>query len=243
MITVLTHIRVREYSKWRPVFDELKSLRDAHGLVSEQVLRNAANPNEIFVEMNFREAAAARAYMTSNDLGQGMQRAGVLPPPEVNFLEQAPDVAPLDSSTQVVQAVANAIDAQDWDGMKNLLADDFQFTGAVPRPFSALEWIGVHRALAAAIPDLRLNYVPTTSNGSHTTGAVKITGTHTGEFNLPVPGIPRVPASGNAIANPTEHVEVTVKDGRVTKWNVEHLPNGGLGGILSQMGVALPDAG
>lgn len=102
---------------------------------------------------------------------------------------------------------------------------------------------GIHRALAAVMPDLRFNSAPTTSNGSHTTGAVKITGAHTGEFDLPVPGIPRVPATGNAIANPTELVEVTVRDGRVTKWKVEHVPNGGLGGLLSQMGVALPKPG
>lgn len=243
MITVLSHIKVREYAKWRPVFDELKPLRDSHSLVSEQVLRNSANPNEVFVEMNFRDAAAARAYMTSNDLRQAMQRAGVLPSPEITYLEQAPAVAPLDASTQVVQAVADAIDAQDWDAMSKLLSDDFQFSGAVPRPFSAQEWVGIHRALAAAMPDLRLNYAPTTSNGSHTTGAVKITGTHTGELVLPVPGIPRVPPTGSAIANPTEHVEVTVRDGRVTEWKVDHVPNGGLGGLLSQMGVALPNPG
>lgn len=240
MVTVFTHVRVQDYAKWRPVFDELLSLRQAHTLVSERVWRNQANPNEVYIAMDYRDGAGARAYMTSSELRQGMQRAGVLPPPEITYLEEAPAVAPLDASTQVVQAVAKAIDAQDWDGVSALLAADYKFSGAVPQPISAEEWIGVHRALAAAMPDLRFNYAPSKSNGSHTTGTVKLTGTHTGEFNLPVPGIPRVPATGNAIANPTERVEVFVKDGRVTEWQVEPLPNGGLFGILAQMGVALP---
>jgi hypothetical protein len=240
MITVLTHIKVQDYAKWRPVFDELKALRDTHSLESEQVFRNNANPNEVFIEMHYRDAAQARAYMTSPELRAGMQRAGVLPPPEVTYLEEAPTVAPLDASTQIVQAVANAIDAQDWDAVRALLTDDYKFSGAVPEPISAEQWIGVHRALAAAMPDLRFNYAPSKSNGAHTTGTVKITGTHTGEFNLPVPGIPRVPATGNAIANPTERVEVTVENGKLKEWKVEQLPNGGLAGVLSQMGVALP---
>ncbi len=242
MLTVLTHIKVQDYAKWRPVFDELKSLRDAHSLESERVFRNTANPNEVFIEMNYRDAAGARAYMSSPELRAGMQKAGVIPPPEITFLEDAPEVAALDTSTQIVSQVAAAIEAQNWDGVRALLSDDFKFSGAVPEPISAEQWIGVHRALAAAIPDLRMNYVPSKSNGSHTSGTVKVTGTHKGEFNLPLPGIPRVAPTGNAIANPTEHVEVFVNDGRVTEWQVEPLPNGGLFGILTQMGVALPHA-
>lgn len=242
MLTVLTHIKVQDYAKWRPVFDELKSLRDAHSLEAESVYRNSANPNEVFIVMHYRDAAGARAYMASPELRAGMQKAGVLPPPEIVFLEEAPDAAALDASTQVVSRVAAAIEAQNWDGMRALLSDDFKFSGAVPEPISAEQWIGVHRALAAAMPDLRMNYAPSKSNGSHTHGTVKVTGTHKGEFNLPVPGIPQVPPTGNAIANPTEQVEVTVQNGKVTEWQVAHVPNGGLFGILAQMGVALPHA-
>ena len=81
MISVLTHIKVEAYAKWRPVFDDLNSLRQAYGLISERVLRNAVDPNEVFVEMNFRDATRARAYMTSSELRAGMQRAGVIPRP------------------------------------------------------------------------------------------------------------------------------------------------------------------
>lgn len=240
MVQVLTHIKVQDYPKWRPVFDELKGLREAHGLISERVFRSAANPNEVFIEMDYRESEAARAYMTSTQLREGMQRAGVIPPPEINYLEEAPTVAALDNSTRVVNQVTAAIEAQNWDKALSLLADGFVFSGATPNPISGAEWIGVHRALGAAMPDLRMNYIPSVSNGTHTEGTVKLTGTHTGEFSAPMPGLPRVAATGKAIANPTEHVWVAVKDGKLTEWRVEQVPSGGLLGILKQMGVALP---
>lgn len=240
MLTVLSQVKVQDYAKWRPVFDEAKPLRVAHSLESERVFRNAANPNEVIVEMKFRDAAGAHAYLALPELRATMQRAGVIPPPQVTFLEEAPTVAALDASTQVVNQVTAEIEAQNWNGVRALLSDDFKFSGATPQPISAEKWIGVHRALAAAMPDLRMHYAASKSNGTHTSGTVKITGTHTGEFNPPMPGLPRVAATGNAIANPTEHVEVDVQKGRITEWRVESLPNGGVAGILTQMGVALP---
>lgn len=53
MLTILSQTQVQDYAKWRPVFDELKSLRKAHSLESERVFRNAANPTEhveVFVQ-------------------------------------------------------------------------------------------------------------------------------------------------------------------------------------------------
>ncbi len=240
MFTVLTQVHVKEYAKWRPVFDEMKTLRDARGLESERVYRSAANPNEVFIEMNFRKAAGAHEYTALPEVRTAMQRAGVVAAPEINFLEPAPDAVALDASTKVVNQVVAAIEAQDWKGARALLADDFKFSGAVPQPISGDEWLGIHRGLAAAMPDLRLNYAPSKSNGAHTSGTVKITGTHTGEFNLPIPGIPHVAPTGNQIANPIEHVEVTVRNGKLAEWNVERVPDGGMLGIIGQMGVTMP---
>lgn len=240
MLQVLTHIKVKSYAEWRPVFDQLRIARDEHSLVTERVFRSATNPNEVFIEMDFGDATQARAYMTSPELRDGMQRGGVLPTPEVSFLEQAPEVGSPTGSQVAAIAVADAIQAQQWDRALGLLTSDFTFTGATPLPLTGEQWIGVHRALAAAMPDLSLNYIPSPSNGGPALGVVKVMGTHTGELVLPMPGVPHVPATGKAIANPAEHVQVTVKDGKVSNWQVEHLSNGGVPGILAQMGVALP---
>jgi hypothetical protein len=144
------------------------------------------------------------------------------------------------NAQQLTQRVLQAIDDQDFDGALALLADDFTFSGAVPVPISGEQWIGVHRALAAAMPDFRFNYTPTGGDNGTAEGTVALTGTHTGEFAVPIPGIPRVPATGKPIALPKERVRVTARGDKLVNYQVESVPDGGLLGILRQMGVALP---
>ena len=144
------------------------------------------------------------------------------------------------NAQELTQQVVNRIDAQDFDGALALLTDDFTFSGAVPQPISGKEWIGVHRALAAAMPDFRVNYVAAGGQNGAAEGTVSLTGTHTGELVLPIPGIPRVPATGKKLVWPKEPVRVTARGGKLSNYRVESVPNGGISGMLKQMGVALP---
>jgi len=146
------------------------------------------------------------------------------------------------NAQQLTQAVLKAIEDQKWNAALALLTDDFRFSGAVPEPITGEQWIGVHKALAAAMPDLRFNYVATGGGDQLAEGTVALTGTHTGEFAPPMPGVPRVPATGKQIANPKEHVWVTVRGDKIVNYKVEQVPDGGVVGILKQMGVALPHA-
>lgn len=141
---------------------------------------------------------------------------------------------------QTVQSVFSAIQAQNFDAALALLSEDFTFSGGTPVPVNKQEWIGVHRALGAAIPDLVMGYKTSKVNGSTVSGSVQLKGTHKGELLLPLPGLPPVPATGNTISLPQEKVEVSVRNGQVTAIVVEDLPNGGLKSILKQMGAALP---
>lgn len=146
------------------------------------------------------------------------------------------------NAQQLTQAVLKAIEDQKWNEALAVLTDDFRFSGAVPEPITGEQWIGVHKALAAAMPDLRFNYMATGGGDQLAEGTVALTGTHTGEFVPPMPGIPRVPATGKQIANPKERVWITVRGDKIANYNVEQVPDGGVVGILKQMGVALPHA-
>lgn len=146
------------------------------------------------------------------------------------------------NAQELTQQVLGQIEANDFDGALALLTDDFTFSGAVPQPISGQEWIGVHRALGAAMPDFRFNYVAAGGDNTTAEGAVAITGTHTKELSLPLPGIPRVPATGKRIALPKERIWVSGRGDKISNVRVESVPNGGLMGILAQMGVALPHA-
>ena len=144
------------------------------------------------------------------------------------------------NAQEVTQQALKRIEAQDFDGALAMLTDDFTFSGAVPQPIGGKEWIGVHRSLAAAMPDLRFNYVAAGGQNDTADGTVSLIGTHTGELVLPIPGVPHVPASGKRIVWPKEPVRVTARGDKLSNYRVESVPDGGLPGILKQMGVALP---
>jgi heme-degrading monooxygenase HmoA len=88
MATLSVHHKVEDYSKWRAVFDEMNDVRRRYGQTGFRVLRTAADPNEIVILTEWPTVEQARAYATSNDLKDGMQKAGVASQPEVLFLEE-----------------------------------------------------------------------------------------------------------------------------------------------------------
>jgi len=145
------------------------------------------------------------------------------------------------NTQQLARDLWNAIEAQQFDRALGYLTNDFQFSGPVPVPLTGPQWLGVHRAFAAAMPNIAVGYRDGSANDVEATGSIQLSGKHTGELVVPVPGIPRVPATGRTITLPREGFEATVRDGKISSIKVEALPNGGLLGILAQMGVALPD--
>jgi len=65
-----------------------------------------------------------------------------------------------------------------------------------------------------------------------------ITGTHTG--TLALPGLPPIPASGTKVALPEEVQTDTLKNGKLQSLVTDARPDAGVMGMLSQLGVALP---
>lgn len=233
MATLYVHHKVNDYTNWRAVFDQVYDLRKEYGETGERVMRSANDPKELATLIEFGTAEQARAWATAPQLKEAMQRAGVITQPDLLILEDA------SSAQQLMKQVFGAIEANDFEGARALLSDDFKFSGAVPEPISADAWLGVHRALGAAMPDFSFHYIATGGSGDASEGTVQVGGTHTGEFVAPIPGIPNVPAAGKRILNPKERIWVTARNGKVTGLVVEKVPDAGLFGILKQMGAAL----
>lgn len=146
------------------------------------------------------------------------------------------------NAQQITGKVLKAIEDQDWNAALGLLTDDFRFSGAVPQPISAAEWLGVHRAIAKAMPDFRFNYQAAGGDNGIAKGTVSLTGTNTGQFDVPIPGIPSVPPTGKHIVLPKETVKVTARGDKLSNYEVEPVANGGVVGILKQMGVTVPQS-
>ena len=137
--------------------------------------------------------------------------------------------------SEIALAVYNAVETRNHAGARALLADNFVFDGAVPQPIPADAWLGVHNALSDAFADFKFN----TSNIREVDGKVlmnvALSGTHTGTLNVPMPGVPAIPASGKKFQNPVENVTLEFAGDKVTRLHVEHVENGGLAGIVKQV--------
>ena len=88
MSYILVRSKVEDYAKWKPVFDEQRSFRKSSGSKGENVFRNADNPNELFVLLEWDNLERARQFAQSSELREAMQKAGVVDKPDINFLEK-----------------------------------------------------------------------------------------------------------------------------------------------------------
>jgi len=141
------------------------------------------------------------------------------------------------SAMDVVKEGLAATEAGDFGKLEGMVADDFAMTGPVPMPVGKREFIGLMMAMLKAMPDWRFNAADFKENGDQVTVPLRITGTHTGELQLPMPGMPAIAATGTKVSLPAEPSTFTVKNGKLTKLEVASTPGGGVMGILSQLGV------
>jgi predicted ester cyclase len=121
-----------------------------------------------------------------------------------------------------------------------LLSDDMVFAGPMPEPVGKREFIGLQTAMVAAMPDWKFNAKDFKQNGDKVSATFQISGTQTSELNLPMPGFPKIPASGKRVSLPQEGMTFTVKDGKISRIESAKVPGGGVSGVLAQLGVPMP---
>jgi predicted ester cyclase len=142
------------------------------------------------------------------------------------------------SNTEFVQAGMKAWEANDADTLSPLVAEDFTMTGPTPQPLGKAEFIGFMHILLAAFPDFAFNVSHYEENGETVVALSHITGTHTG--TLALPGLPPIPATGKKVALPQEVQTYTVRNGKLQSLVTDARPDAGVPGILSQLGIVLP---
>jgi len=84
---VLVRHKVADFGKWKPAYDAHKSMRVAAGFKEGQVLRNVDSPNEVIVFLECTDLAKARAFISSADLQNAMQKSGVVDKPSIFLLQ------------------------------------------------------------------------------------------------------------------------------------------------------------
>ena len=145
--------------------------------------------------------------------------------------------------TETVRALLDAIEGQRWDEARGYLSDDFEFSGATPQPVNAGAWLAVHKALAAAMPDLSADTRGMREEDGKVQFTVQLAGTQTSALTLPIPGIPTIAPTGKHIQLPEEYCTVGFQGDKLVSYYVQTTADGGVAGILKQLGVALPAHG
>ena len=141
---------------------------------------------------------------------------------------------------KIVENFFNAIEKNDFKAAEGLLSKDFKVTGVGPAPLGPKEYLGVHWAFNKGMPDFKFNYVIGSVKNNVVDTRVSLTGTHTKEMPAPIPGLHNIPPTNVNLKMPEEHVTFTVKDNKIESLHLAQVPNGGLPGLLKQLGVELP---
>jgi len=85
---VLIRHKVKDFDKWKSVFDEHIDFRKAGGEKGGQVFHNIDNTSEVITLLKWDNIKNARKFIESVDLKKAMEKAGVIEKPNIYFLEE-----------------------------------------------------------------------------------------------------------------------------------------------------------
>jgi quinol monooxygenase YgiN len=88
MATMLIQHHVKDFAAWKKVYDSLKELRASNGELSDQLYRDAGDPNKLTLVFKWSSLASAQKWAQSPDLQAAMEKAGVDGAPVVSFLNE-----------------------------------------------------------------------------------------------------------------------------------------------------------
>ena len=93
MVQLLIRHKVKDFAKWKPVFDEHAAKRKANGSKGGRLFHSAKDPNEVVILFDWEDVGKARQFAESQELRQAMERAGVVGKPDLYFLEEVEKVS------------------------------------------------------------------------------------------------------------------------------------------------------
>jgi hypothetical protein len=139
------------------------------------------------------------------------------------------------SNSEIVGELFGALDAGNDDAARGCLDKNFMFSGLTPAALDGREFVAFVRSLRQAMPDLKIHAVATWEGpAGEVRGESRIGGTHRNALDLPF--VPKVNATNRVVTLPTEHWTAYVRNGKVASLHSEVGADGGLPGLLVQLG-------
>ena len=90
---LLVRQKVTDYQQWKSAFDAHSVTRQANGSRGGQLFRNAADPNELVILLEWDVLERARQFAQSEEMREVMLRAGVIDHPDISFLKDGEQVS------------------------------------------------------------------------------------------------------------------------------------------------------
>lgn len=115
-VMIVKH-KVADYAKWKPGYDAHDSARLANGLHSYVIARGTEDSNIVMVAMSMDDVEKAKSMAADPALKDIMKKAGVVGPPEIDYIH-----AVMSDTTGIKQTVRLMIKAKvkDWDAWKKV---------------------------------------------------------------------------------------------------------------------------
>ncbi len=83
--TLMVRHHVNDYAAWRSVYDSVDGLRKEHGCISDEVMTDPSDKQEVFVLHRFPTLEQAQAFASSAELHDAMDRAGLTGAPRIEI--------------------------------------------------------------------------------------------------------------------------------------------------------------
>jgi hypothetical protein len=87
--TLIIRHKVRDYSAWRSVYDEVEPLRVEHGYTGQRVWQHADDATMVLVSHDFPTVEQASSFANEPALKSVMERAGVDGAPQIEIFTSA----------------------------------------------------------------------------------------------------------------------------------------------------------
>ena len=89
MAGMLVQHKVKDFANWKKVYDSQIDLRKNSGEVSDQIFRDASDPNKLILVFKWNSVANAQKFAQSPELKAAMEKAGVDGAPTITFLNES----------------------------------------------------------------------------------------------------------------------------------------------------------
>jgi heme-degrading monooxygenase HmoA len=88
MTYVLAIQQIKDYNKWKKVFDKHGEVRKNKGSKGATIYRDSNDPKKLVIITKWDDMEAAKNFSLAEDLKIAMKKAGVMGLPELYYLEE-----------------------------------------------------------------------------------------------------------------------------------------------------------